>query len=159
MITKFNISPENCGVAEITVLRTRNTKGESRVHWHTEDITAIADKDYEGVEVSNPAIVKASILNENEKTPKGEIIFPNGAMEARIRIRIIDNDEFDDSGRAFRIVLTSPSNGTKLGQHVATISIIEDDGEAVTCNNLKKITNKLTFQSLVFSNLQRLILS
>ena len=60
---------------------------------------------------------------------QGELIFTDAATEAHIRVTIIDNDEFDESGRAFRIVLTEPSEATKLAHSVATISIIEDDGE------------------------------
>jgi len=58
-------------------------------------------------------------------------VYPDAATEAHIRVRIIDNDEFDDSGRAFRIVLTDPSDGTKLAHSIATISIIEDDGKLI----------------------------
>jgi len=51
------------------------------------------------------------------------------ATEAHIHVPIIDNDVYDESGRAFRVILCDPSEGTKLAHNVATISIIEDDGE------------------------------
>ena len=46
-----NFIVENCGMAEVSVLRTHNTKGVSRVRWYTEDDTAVAGKDYEEAEV------------------------------------------------------------------------------------------------------------
>nr|XP_018671881.1 G-protein coupled receptor 98-like isoform X2 [Ciona intestinalis] len=98
---------ENCGLAEVVVMRTRSTKGVSQVTWRTEDDTAVAGKDY----VASGGIVT----------------FANAATEAHVTIPIIDNDVYDDTGRAFRVILSDPSEGTKLSNNVATISIIEDD--------------------------------
>jgi len=56
------ILTENCGIAEVSVLRTHNTRGLSKVKWHTEDDTAIASKDYEEAEVSKEEIEQLEIL-------------------------------------------------------------------------------------------------
>nr|XP_039274738.1 uncharacterized protein LOC120348632 isoform X3 [Styela clava] len=98
---------ENCGVAEIPVVRTRSTKGVCTVKWRTEDVTAYAGKDY--------------VRSE------GVLTFPNAVTEAHIQVPIIDNDEYDETGRSFVIKLYDPSESTKLAQSIATISIIEDD--------------------------------
>jgi hypothetical protein len=104
---------ENSGSLEVHVLRTRSVKGTSTVRYSTEDTeTATAGTDY--------------------APTAGVLTFEDGVSSQTISIPIIDNTDYQKGEyRAFNVLLSHPSRGSKLGTNMAVISIIDDDEPGV----------------------------
>lgn len=98
---------ENCGSADIRILRKGDFSGHVSCDYATKDGSAEAMTDY---------------IPQN-----GQIVFTPGINERFIKIDIIDDDVFEQD-EAFYIELSNPTNGAVLGQQrVATVLILDDD--------------------------------
>lgn len=98
---------ENCGTADIRIVRRGDFSGHVSVDYQTENGSAEAGTDY----IDN----------------RGTITFTPGIDERTIKIEIIDDDIFEQD-EMFYIRLSNPTNGAILGTpKIATVMILDDD--------------------------------
>ena len=113
---------ESCGVAKIPIERTRGANGIVDVNWKTEDMTAVADRDYKG--------------------GSGVITFAHGETTKILEIVVYD-DEAVEKDECFKVILSGvSSDGAKIGQTKKTIiSIVNDDDFNGMVSRLVNMTN------------------
>ncbi|XP_037952270.1 sodium/calcium exchanger 3-like isoform X2 [Teleopsis dalmanni] len=102
---------ESIGTFDVHVVRRGDLSMHTTVDYQTENGAAIAEKDF---------IAK-----------EGTLIFPPGVDEQRIKIEIIDNDEFENDEH-FYVRLSNPSEPAVLTTpKIATIIILDDDHSGI----------------------------
>ena len=101
---------EDAGSITLTVRRVGGSEGDVTASYRTDNGSAVAGADYQG--------------------QSGDLIFHDGETEKDITISIHDDTEIEDL-ESFRVVLSDPTGGAKLGiTSVATVNIQDDDGPA-----------------------------
>jgi hypothetical protein len=98
---------ENAGRASVTVIRTVGSAGSVSVNYSTSNGTALAGMDYTAT--------------------AGTLVFGPGETSQTISVPILDNTVVN-TNKAFKITLSSPTGGAKLGTLVSTtVSIVNND--------------------------------
>ncbi|XP_074648787.1 sodium/calcium exchanger 3-like isoform X2 [Tubulanus polymorphus] len=111
---------ESAGKALIPIRRSDGCDGKVSVQWKTEDVTAIAGRDYEAGE--------------------GTLTFEHGETNKNIEITLHDDQEAEKDEH-FNLVLFEPTGGATLGRSKAAITIINDDDFNGLVGRLVSATN------------------
>lgn len=99
---------ENEGTVTVTVMRTEGSDCPVSVNYQMEDGSAKAGEDYTAVE--------------------GTIDFADGETEKSFSVAILDNNEYEGTGKTFNITLTNPKGGVVTGDiSNTTVTISEDE--------------------------------
>jgi hypothetical protein len=104
---------EDAGTIAVTVTRVGGASGRVTVDYHTLDDIALVGEDY----------VQTT----------GFLIFEDGETRRSFRVRIVNDSIFEFPDESFAVVLSNPTNGSRIDEFGSTGSvIITDDGDAGT---------------------------